>query len=66
MPKIDALEKQITTSSARMLRDCEATLTPAQKKMLEELTGQRGRGQGEEERAPPSRSPERLGSSGEP
>jgi hypothetical protein len=36
MPKIEALEKQIEDLKAQMLHDCEATLTPAQKQMLEQ------------------------------
>ncbi|MGP0065978.1 MAG: hypothetical protein ACLQGP_20555 [Isosphaeraceae bacterium] len=36
MPKIEALEKQIEDLRAQMLRDCEVTLTPAQKQLLEQ------------------------------
>ena len=36
MPKIEALEKQIDDLRAQMLRDCEATLTPTQKQLLEQ------------------------------
>jgi Spy/CpxP family protein refolding chaperone len=36
MPKIEALEKQIEDLRAQMLRDCEATLSPAQKQLLEQ------------------------------
>jgi Spy/CpxP family protein refolding chaperone len=36
MPKIDALEKQIEQVRGEMLRECEAVLTPEQKKLLEQ------------------------------
>jgi hypothetical protein len=36
MPKIDALEKQVEDLRGQMLRDCEATLTSAQKQLLEQ------------------------------
>jgi hypothetical protein len=36
MPKIEALEKQIEDLRAQMILDCEATLTAAQKQLLEQ------------------------------
>ncbi len=36
MPKIEALEKQIEELRAQMVLDCEATLTTAQKQLLEQ------------------------------
>ncbi|HZW29339.1 MAG TPA: hypothetical protein VFF52_01445 [Isosphaeraceae bacterium] len=36
MPKIEALEKQIEEIRGQMLKECEAVLTSAQKKMLED------------------------------
>jgi Spy/CpxP family protein refolding chaperone len=35
-PRIDALEKQIEALREQMSKECEAVLTPAQKKMLEQ------------------------------
>ena len=36
MPKIEALERQIESLRTQMLKDCEATLTTAQKQLLEQ------------------------------
>ncbi len=36
MPKIESLQRQIEDLRAQMLQDCEASLTPAQKQLLDQ------------------------------